>query len=277
MAAEERRETGLPSGKDLLVPRSDSLLRERGTDPERDEQIVDLIRDRGDGWLDHIGEKTGKGKGFACVTLDAHAIGGRAGEIGLLLEEPEICPAGQETQPGEDCCGFGSQHHAADGVEKQEDGGEMFDAHLHQTLEYSDGVFGNELLEGDKEGGLDRDSTADLSEAYRGVTPDGCPQQIERHDNHIGEDGDGDNEFGKLPRTPGTLKVLAAVEEGGQVQKDGEDVLLDKGGREEGPWIVEESQGNESQVGNNDGRSQLGFAGSGTDAANLAPSGDVVE
>ena len=168
MAAEERRETGLPSGKDLLVPRSDSLLRERGTDPERDEQIVDLIRDRGDGWLDHIGEKTGKGKGFACVTLDAHAIGGRAGEIGLPLEEPEICPAGQETQPGEDCCGFGSQHHAADGVEKQEDGGEMFDAHLHQTLEYSDGVFGNELLEGDKEGSLDRDSTADLSEAiYR--------------------------------------------------------------------------------------------------------------
>lgn len=81
---------------------------------------------------------------------------------------------------------------------------------------------------------------------YRRVTPDGCPQQIEWHDDHIGDDGDGDNEFGELPRTPGTLKVLAAIEEGSQVQKDGEDVLLDKGGREEGPWVVEESQGNES-------------------------------
>lgn len=44
----------------------------------------------------------------------------------------------------------------------------MLDAHLHQTLEYSDGVFGDELLEGDKEGGLDRDSTADLSEPITG-------------------------------------------------------------------------------------------------------------
>lgn len=97
MAAEERGETGLPPGKDLPIPRSDSLLRERSTDPERDKQIVYLIRDRGDGWLDHIGEKTGKGKGFACITLGAHAIGGRAGEIGLPLEEPEICPTCQET------------------------------------------------------------------------------------------------------------------------------------------------------------------------------------
>lgn len=53
--------------------------------------------------------------------------------------------------------------------------------------------------------------------------------------------------------------------------------MLDKGGREEGPWIVEESQGNESQVGNDDGRSRLGFAGGGTDTTNLAPSSDVVE
>lgn len=112
---------------------------------------------------------------------------------------------------------------------------------------------------------------------YRRVTPDGCPQQIEWHDDHIGDDGDGDNEFGELPRTPGTLKVLAAIEEGSQVQKDGEDVLLDKGGREEGPWVVEESQGNESQVGDDDRHSQLGFAGGATDAAYLAPSGDVVE
>ena len=112
---------------------------------------------------------------------------------------------------------------------------------------------------------------------YRGVTPYGCPQQIGRHDNHIGDDRDSDNEFGKLPRTPGTLKVLAAIEEGSQVQKDGENILFDKGGREEGPRIVEESQGNKSQVGDNNRRSQLGFAGGGTDTANLAPSGDVVE
>jgi len=165
MGAEQCRETGLPSGKDLLVPRSDSFLRERSTKLERDEQIIYLAGDRGNRRLDHIREKTGKGKGFACIALNAHAISRRAGEIRLPLEEPEVSPAGQETKPGENRCGFGSQHHAADGVEKEEEGGEMFDAHLHQSLEYSDGVFGNELLKGDEKGGLDRNSTTYLSEA----------------------------------------------------------------------------------------------------------------
>lgn len=37
----------------------------------------------------------------------------------------------------------------------------MLDAHANEALGNSDGVFGDELLEGDKEAGLDGDTTGD--------------------------------------------------------------------------------------------------------------------
>lgn len=44
----------------------------------------------------------------------------------------------------------------------------MFDPHLHQTLEDGDGVFGNELLEGDEERGLDGDTSTYLRSTNEG-------------------------------------------------------------------------------------------------------------
>lgn len=105
--------------------------------------------------MDHVWEETGEGKRLAGIALNTQAGGGGTGEIGLSLEESEVGPAGQETEPGEDRGRFGSEEYAADGVEKEEDGGEVFDAHLHQTFEDGHCMFGDELLEGDEEGSLD--------------------------------------------------------------------------------------------------------------------------
>lgn len=105
------------------------------------------------------------------------------------------------------------------------------------------------------------------------TTPDGRPQQIKRHNQHIGKHSNDDNKSRELARTPCPFQVFSAVEDGGQVEEDGEDVLFNKGGREEGPRIEEELRRNEGQVGNNDRRGQ-GWLPRGAD---LAPSGDVVE
>lgn len=107
----------------------------------------------------------------------------------------------------------------------------------------------------------------------RCTTPDGRPQQIKRHNQHIGKHRNNDNKSRKLTRTPCAFQVFPAVEDGGQVEEDGEDVLFNKSGREEGPGIEEELRRNEGQVGNDDGRGQGWFPG----GADLTPPGDVVE
>lgn len=263
VAVEDGGEAGLPSGKHLLVPRGNILLREGGADFERDEDVVDLVGHGGDRRLEDVREETGKGKGFTGITLHAESIGGGAGEIGLAFVEAQIGPANEETQPGENGGGFGAQDDATEGIQQEEDGGEVFDAHLHETLEDGDGVFGHELFEGDEEGGLDGDATAylgrpfgtllagfvfwriqtveTLNTPYGRSPPDGSPEEIEGHDGHIGQESDGEDELGKLARTPGAFEILAAVEERGQVEEDGEDVLLNKGGGQQGPGIEEEA------------------------------------
>lgn len=155
VAVEDSGEAGLPSGENLLIPRSNILLRKRRAHFEGHEHIVDLVRDGSNRRLDHVREETGKGKGFTGITLHAHSVGGGASEIGLAFVEAQISPAGEESQPRKNGSRFSAQDDTTQGIQEEEDGGEVLDPHLHQTLEDGDGMFGNELFECDEESCLD--------------------------------------------------------------------------------------------------------------------------
>lgn len=98
------------------------------------------------------------------------------------------------------------------------------------------------------------------------------PDEIERNDQDIGNQRHGRHEFAELAGPPSPLEVLATIEDGRGIQKDGKDVLLDKGGCRESPGIVEETGGNEGQVGN-EWRGLNAASG----VIEFTPSGNVVE
>lgn len=104
------------------------------------------------------------------------------------------------------------------------------------------------------------------------LTRGGSPDEVERNDQDIGNQGHGRHEFAELAGPPSPLEVLATIEDGRGIQKDGKYVLLDKGGRREGPRIVEETGGNEGQVGN-EWRGLNAASG----VIEFTPSGNVVE
>jgi hypothetical protein len=159
---EQAGQSSLSPRKDLLIPRCDILVRKRSAYLQRHQKSVDLVGDECDGGLDHVWEKACERERLARITLDAQSIGRCTGEVWLALEEPEIRPAGQETQPRENGCGVRPKRHAADRVEEQEEGREMLDAHLDQALEDGHRVLGDKLLQGNEKGGLDGYSAADL-------------------------------------------------------------------------------------------------------------------
>lgn len=61
----------------------------------------------------------------------------------MALEEAEISPAGQQTQPSENSSGVCAENHAANAVKEEEEGGEMFDAHFDEALKDGDRVLGD--------------------------------------------------------------------------------------------------------------------------------------
>lgn len=98
------------------------------------------------------------------------------------------------------------------------------------------------------------------------------PDQINRDDQYVRDEGDGQNELAKLPGAPCAFEIFACVEQGCAVQEDGENVLLDKGRGEERPGIVVEHGRHQSQIGHD--RAFLGTAGR---DIQLSPSGDIVQ
>ena len=66
-----------------------------------------------------------------------------------MLVEAEVCPAGEEAEPGEDGGGVGEEEEAGEGVGSEENGGKVLDPNLDYALKDGDGVFGDELFEGD--------------------------------------------------------------------------------------------------------------------------------
>ena len=154
-------------------------------------------------------------------------------------------------------------------------------------------MFRDKLFERNEEGGLDGYATTNLYHTKEGVSrgnqdvnqqakrgdiparraaPKGAPNQMEGHNQGIWNQRDGDDEFGEFTGAPGALEVLAAVEERGAVQEDGEDILFDKGRGDQGPGVEDEARGDESEIG--DDRGDGGFSGGGV---HLTPSGDVVQ
>lgn len=145
-----------------MVTRGNLSLREGSQDLELHEQSIQLVGHKCDRWLHHIGKQTGKSKSFTGVALDTLTVGGSPGEIRLPLIKPQISPAGEKAEPGQDGGSVGANYKSTEGVEEKKQGGEVLDAHFDQALEDSDRMFRNELLEGDEEGTLDGDTTADL-------------------------------------------------------------------------------------------------------------------
>lgn len=68
----------------------------------------------------------------------------------------------------------------------------------------------------------------------------------------VGDQGDDEDELGKVSRRPGALEVAAALVEGKAGNGEGKDVALDEGGGDEGPGVDERQLGDERQIGNDD-------------------------
>lgn len=105
-----------------------------------------------------------------------------------------------------------------------------------------------------------------------GIGHDGGPDDVDRDNHDIGDGGYDKDKFTELARTPGAFQVFPAIEDGGGVQQDGKDILLDEGRGEKGPGVKNNLRGNKGEVG------YTGLSGRGAPgAADLVPSGDVVE
>lgn len=100
----------------------------------------------------------------------------------------------------------------------------------------------------------------------------GTPEEVNWDNRDIGDDGDRGEKLAELARTPCALEILAAIEDGGGVQEDGEDILFDQGGGHQGPRVVEDERGNEGEIGNDRGDMDAADGG-----VKLSPSGNVVE
>lgn len=123
----------------------------------------------------------------------------------------------------------------------------MFDPDFDDSLEESDGVFGNQLFKGDQKPGLQRDPAAHGGEAPRGIAGEGEPGDVDDESEEIWDQRDDEEEFSEFGGAPCALEVLAAVEEGGKGDEEGEDVLLDEGGGEEGPGEDNGEGGDDSE------------------------------
>ena len=136
----------------------------------------------------------------------------------------------------------------------------MFDADADVGREEVDGVFGDELLEGDEEGGLQGGRGADdarakcearmsavampLNEGKIGGEPPKEDVHIQCEETDVEDDcddirkhRDDQDELPKLHRPPGALEISAAIENDGDGDDQGEGVALGKGRGEEGPGV----------------------------------------
>lgn len=75
-----------------------------------------------------------------------------------------------------------------------------------------------------------------------------APSDINQDRYNVGNQRNRQDKFPEFARTPCPLQVLPSVKEGRAVDQEGEDVLLDKGRREESPRVVEDFGRNKRQV-----------------------------
>lgn len=144
----------------------------------------------------------------------------------------------------------------------------MFNADFDDAFEHGDGVFGDQLLEGDEEASLEGDAAADGCERAGDVAGEREPGDVDEEGEGVWDEGDDEEEFAEFGRAPGALEVLAAVEEGCEGDDEGEDVLLDEGGSEEGPGEDEGEGGDDGEEG--DGEVFVAGGGGGVCGVGLA-------
>lgn len=145
------------SGRSLLVARIHISSREGRADSKSYEGIVHRVRNRRNRRLYRIREEVRERKSIRSVTADGGGLAsggcGRKGRRDAV--EAQVDPGGEEAVPREEHGGVGAECDAGDCVCEDEDGGEVLDADAKDAAEDGDGVFGDELFEGDEEGGLD--------------------------------------------------------------------------------------------------------------------------
>lgn len=121
----------------------------------------------------------GKGEGVGSIALDDRAVAGRCRrQRGADTVEAQVDPGGHEAKVSQEHGGLGAKNDTRDGVGGEEYGREVLDAHTDEAFCDGNGVFRNELLEGDEEAGLDGDAArnggAAVLDQYNEAQADGC-------------------------------------------------------------------------------------------------------
>jgi hypothetical protein len=75
------------------------------------------------------------------------------------------------------------------------------------------------------------------------------PGEINEEAQRVGNDTYNHDELGELREAPGPLKITAAEKQGERVDNEAKYVLLDQGGSQQGPWVLEGLARNEGQQG----------------------------
>lgn len=199
--------------------------------------------------MHRFGEEVGKGEGVACVAAHGgHVVRGGGGEDGGGAVEAEVGPRGHEGEEGEEHCRFGAEEGAGDGVEEEEEGGEVLDSHAEDAPD-GHGVLGDQLLEGDEKAGLDGDAPGNggvsvmlsarcsvYSIVKRGDIPrlaaagQDVEPQVQQPSEDIGYHPYDEQEFGILVATPRPFQIAPSEEECRARDRQAEHVLLDEGG-----------------------------------------------
>lgn len=196
----------------------------------------------------------GKGKCVAGIALDdgslARVGGGQARGDAV---ESQVYPGGQEAEPRQEKGSVGAEQRAGQGVEQDKQGGEVLDADAKGAFEQGDGMLGDQLLEGDEKGSFEGQGAVNDRVCAHGVGGQGRPQTVDDKAHEVGDDGDEENELGKLGRAPGALEIAAGVEEGEDRGDEAEDVLLNQSSGEDSPRVVQRESGDDGQERDVDG------------------------
>ena len=162
------RQTSLGACACLVVSCVNVVGREGCADAERYQDTVDAVCEVANRSLEGLREEMGKGESVRSIALDDRVMAGcSGGQRWADAVEAQVDPGGHEAKVGQEHGSLGAEDDGGDGVGEQEDGGEVLDTHADETFGDGDGVFGDELLEGDEEAGLDGDAAGDGGAAGR--------------------------------------------------------------------------------------------------------------
>lgn len=124
----------------------------------------------------------------------------------------------------------------------------MFDAHAHGAAEEGDGVFGDELFEGDEEAGFESNEAVDWGGELwrcRDSMPDGVDEKCQDVRYQTGEQ----HEFSKLFTPPSSFKISPAEKDHDRADDHGDEVVFDDSRRYECPGVDDALGRDEDEVG----------------------------